>query len=41
MDEIREIENINRGPTFGDFVTFRIERPMKNVSVARLQSTRV
>ncbi len=31
---LREMENINRGPTFGDFVTFRTERSMQYVSVA-------
>jgi hypothetical protein len=37
----REMENISRGRTFGDFVTIRTERSMQDVSVARLQSTRV
>jgi hypothetical protein len=32
---------ISRGPTFGDFVTIRTEGSMQDVSVARLQSTRV
>jgi hypothetical protein len=39
--EPREMENINRGPTLGDFVTIRSEVSMQNVTVARLQSTRV
>ena len=37
----REMENISRGRTFGDFVTIRTERSMQDVTVARLQSTRV
>ncbi len=37
----REMENISRGPTFGDFVTIRTERSMQDGIVARLQSTRV
>jgi hypothetical protein len=37
---IREMENISRGPTFGDFVTIRTERSMQDVSVASLLSTR-
>jgi hypothetical protein len=37
----REMENISRDPTFGDFVTIRTERSMQDVTVARLQSTRV
>jgi hypothetical protein len=37
----REMENISRGPTFGDFVTVRTEASMQDVTVARLQSTRV
>jgi hypothetical protein len=38
-----EMENISRGPspTFGDFVTVRTERSMQDVTVARLQNTRV
>jgi hypothetical protein len=35
------LENISRGPTFGDFVTIRTEASMLNITVARLQSTRV
>jgi hypothetical protein len=35
------MENISRGPTFGDFVTIRREASMQDVTVARLQSTRV
>ncbi len=30
-----------RGPTFGDFVTIRTEASMQDITVARLQSTRV
>ncbi len=37
----REMETISRGPTFGDFVTIRTEASMQDVTVARLQSTRV
>ncbi len=37
----REMENINRGPTFGDLVTISTERSMQDVTVARLQSTRL
>ncbi len=37
----REIENKGRGPIFGDFFTIRTEASMKDVTVARLQSTRV
>ncbi len=40
-DEGREMENIGRDPTFGDFVTIRTEASMQDVTVARLQSTRV
>jgi hypothetical protein len=36
----REMENISRGPTFGDFVTIRREASMQDVTVARLQTTR-
>ena len=35
------MENISRGPTFEDFVTIRTEASMQDVTVARLQSTRV
>jgi hypothetical protein len=38
---IREMKNIRRAPTFGDFVTIRTERSMQDVTVARIQSTRV
>jgi hypothetical protein len=31
------IENISRGPSFGDFVTVRTEASMQDVTVARLQ----
>jgi hypothetical protein len=37
----REMENISKGPTFGDFVTIRTEASMQDATVARLQSTRV
>jgi hypothetical protein len=32
----REMENISRGPTFGDFVTIRTEASMQDITVARL-----
>ncbi len=35
------MENISRGPIFGDFVTIRTERSMPDITVTRLQSTRV
>ncbi len=35
------MENIGRGPTFGDFVTIRTEASMQDITVARPQSTRV
>jgi hypothetical protein len=31
----REVENISRGPIFGDYVTIRTEASMQDVSVAR------
>jgi hypothetical protein len=31
-----EMENISRGPTFGDFVTIRNEASMQDLIVARL-----
>jgi hypothetical protein len=37
----REMGNISRGPTFGDFVTIRTEGSLQDVTVARLQSTGV
>ncbi len=37
----REMENISTIPTFGDFVTIRTEASTQDVTVARLQSTRV
>ncbi len=37
----REMENISRGPAFGDFVTIRTEASTQDVTVARLQGTRV
>ncbi len=39
----REMEKkkISRDPTFGDFVTIRTEASMQDVTVARLESTRV
>ncbi len=39
--EAREMENISRGPTFGDFVTIGSEASMQDVTVARLLITRV
>jgi hypothetical protein len=33
----REMENISRGPTFGDLVTIRTEGSMLDIKVARLQ----
>jgi hypothetical protein len=33
------MENISRGPTFGDFVTILTEGSMQDNTVARLQST--
>jgi hypothetical protein len=39
--EAREMEDISRGPTFGDFVTIRTEASMQDVTFERLQSTRV
>ncbi len=38
---LREMENISRGSTFGDFVTIRTEWSMQHVTVARLQSATV
>ncbi len=38
---IREMENKSKGPTFGDFVTIRTEGSIQDVTVAKLQSTRV
>jgi hypothetical protein len=35
----REMENISRGPTFGDFVTIRTDGSMQDVTVARILST--
>jgi hypothetical protein len=35
------MENISGGPTFGNFVTIRTEATMQDITVARLQSTRV
>jgi hypothetical protein len=35
------MENKSRGPTYKDFVTVRTEASMQDVTVARLQSTRV
>jgi hypothetical protein len=39
--EGREMENISRGPTFGDFVTILTEGSMQDNTIARLQSTRI
>jgi hypothetical protein len=36
-----EMEIRSRGPTFGDFVTILTEASMQDVTVTRLQSTRV
>jgi hypothetical protein len=36
-DYPREMKNISRGPTFGDFVTISTEGSMQEVTVARLQ----
>jgi hypothetical protein len=35
------MENISRGPTFGDFVIIRTEASMQDVTVTRLERTRV
>jgi hypothetical protein len=35
------MENISRGPNFGDFVTILTEGVMQDKTIARLQSTRV
>jgi hypothetical protein len=35
------MENISRGPTFGDFVSIRTQALMQDVTVTKLQSTRV
>jgi hypothetical protein len=37
----REMENISRGPTLGDFDTIHTEGSMQDNTVERLQSTRV
>ncbi len=37
----REMKNISRGPTYGDSVTILTEGSMQDITVARLQSTRV
>ncbi len=39
--EAREMENLSRGPTFGDFANIRTDAFMQDVTVARIQSTRV
>ncbi len=39
--DTREMVNLSRGPTLGDFVTILTEGSMQDVTVARLQSTRV
>jgi hypothetical protein len=41
LEGSREMENVIRGSTFGDFVTIVRKGLMQNVTVARLQSTRV
>jgi hypothetical protein len=38
---VRAMETISRSPTFKDFVTVLPERSMQDITVARLQSTRV
>jgi hypothetical protein len=35
------MENISRGPTFGDFVTILTEGSMQDDTVARRQSTKI
>ena len=35
------MENLSRGPTFGDFVTILTEGSMQDVTVANLQKTTV
>jgi hypothetical protein len=37
----REMENISRGPTFGDSFTFLTEGSVQDITVARLLSIRV
>jgi hypothetical protein len=37
----REMENISRAPTFGDFFNVLTEGSMQDITVARLQSTRL
>ncbi len=39
--EAREMEDISRGATFGDFVTIRTVASMQDVTVATLQDYRV
>ncbi len=41
MNYTREMENISRGPTLGNFVTILTEGSIQNNTVPRLQSTRV
>jgi hypothetical protein len=41
LDRPREMENISRGPTFGDFVTILTEVSMQDNTVARLQEYRL
>jgi hypothetical protein len=36
----KEMENIRRGPTYGDFVTILTERSMQDITVTRLQEYR-
>ncbi len=37
----REMENISRGHTFGDFVTILREGSMQDITIARLHSSRI
>jgi hypothetical protein len=41
MLEVREMENISIGPTFGDFVIILTEGSMQDIAVTRLRRTRV
>jgi hypothetical protein len=41
LNKGQRMENISRDPTFGDFVSILIEGSMQDITVARLQSTRV
>jgi hypothetical protein len=39
--ETRDMGNLSRDPTFGNFITMCTEASMQDITVARLQSTRV